>query len=168
MTSAWLSLGSNLGDPLLQLREALQRLGEDASMTRVEKVSPVYRTKAWGNTEQPDFLNLVTQISTALLPEQLLEQLLQTEREMGRVRTEKWGPRTIDIDILFYNGKIVEHAGLHLPHPRLHLRNFVLIPLHAIAPELVHPVSGKTVTQLLAECPDKSEVWPGGLLPSEL
>jgi 2-amino-4-hydroxy-6-hydroxymethyldihydropteridine diphosphokinase len=161
----FLSLGSNLGDSAGFLREAVKRA--NAGIGHVLRVSPVFRTAAWGKTDQPDFLNIAVEVETALEPVALMERLLGIEKLLGRVRTEKWGPRLIDIDLLFYGEAIVGLPGLHVPHPELHKRMFVLAPLHAIAPDLVHPVLKKTISQLLEECPDELEIHNEGELKIE-
>lgn len=155
---AWLSLGSNIGDSRRQLGTAVQLLGTAGEHTQVTRVSPVYSTKAWGKTDQPDFLNMAAELKTALAAPELMQLLLATEHKMGRERTEKWGPRTIDIDLLFYSDECIHLPHLHVPHPMLHERMFVLAPLNDLSPELVHPVLKKTVAELLRDCPDKTEI----------
>lgn len=120
--------------------------------------SSIYETEAWGQTDQPSFLNQVLAIATALGPTQLIRELLDIEKRIGRVRSEKYGPRTIDIDILLFNNEIINTPLLQVPHPRMASRRFVLAPLAEIAPELIHPALHKTITQLLAECPDTLRV----------
>lgn len=129
-------------------------------MVSVKAVSPFFKTKAWGKTDQPDFLNAVVKIETESAAPELLHFILNTEQEMGRMRLEKWGPRTIDIDILFFGNSVLERDNLIIPHPHLQDRKFVLVPLAALAPDFVHPVLEKTVQQLLEECPDQSEIVP--------
>lgn len=150
--TAWLHTGSNMGDRAENLRAALAHIGQSAG--RVLQSSSVYQTQAWGLTEQPDFLNQVVQIATTLSPQTLLEAALLIEKSMGRERREKWGSRVIDIDILFYDDAVLHEENLHIPHPQLHLRNFVLAPLCEIAPDLVHPELNKNIRQLLLESPD--------------
>lgn len=120
--------------------------------------SPVYETAAWGLEDQPDFLNLALRLETPLSPGELLVAIQQAEHDLGRQRVLKWGQRTLDIDILFYNDAIIQQPGLHIPHPHLQQRRFVLAPLHCIAPALVHPVFNKTIAELLLTCPDPLEV----------
>ena len=151
----YLLLGTNLGNRLEQLTEALTRI---SSFAQVKVTSPVYMTGAWGNKLQPDFLNQAIQVDTQLLPEDLLQKMLMVEIEMGRVRLEKWGPRVIDIDMLFYNDQVVSSKSLTLPHPELANRRFALEPLNDIAPGFIHPVLKKTVQQLLADCTDPIRV----------
>jgi 2-amino-4-hydroxy-6-hydroxymethyldihydropteridine diphosphokinase len=144
----FLLLGSNLGDKLDNLKRAREHLGE------VFRTSAVYETGAWGNTDQPDFLNQVIEIGSPLAPAALLEKVLRIEKELGRIRLERWGSRLIDIDILLYGNKIVESANLIVPHPELPNRRFALTPLAEIAPSFLHPVLRKTIAQLLEECKD--------------
>ncbi len=159
--TCFLSLGSNLGDSAAFLRNAVKLLNEAGEVTRV---SPVFRTAAWGKTDQPDFLNIAVEVQATLGPAALMERLLGIEQQLGRVRAEKWGPRLIDIDLLFYGDAAVELPGLHVPHPELHKRKFVLAPLQAIAPDLVHPLLKKTISQLLEACTDELEIRSEGEL----
>lgn len=152
MTTAYLSLGSNKGDRIEYLKRALEILSKKAGT--VTKVSPIYQTAAWGKTDQPDFYNIAVEISTSLPAEQLLNAILETEQELGRHRTEKWGQRTIDIDILFYGNEIIDSTNLVIPHPHLQDRRFVLQPLNDINPKLIHPEIKKDIRTLLAECTD--------------
>jgi len=124
----------------------------------INGTSSIYQTAAWGVTTQPDFLNFVTCISTPLPATSLLTAILEIETGLGRKRDEKWGPRTIDIDILLFNDEIVNLPELIIPHPFMHIRRFTLTPLAEIAPDYIHPVFHKSIAQLLAECPDSLEV----------
>ena len=151
-----LGLGSNLGDRKAALEEALRLLG--ARGLRVTRRSSVWQTAPVGGPPQGWFLNAVVAGETDLSPEELLEACLETEREMGRVREERNGPRLIDVDILQFGDLVREGPGLTLPHPRLHERRFVLEPLFEIAPGLRHPVLGLTVAELRERCPDDSAV----------
>jgi 2-amino-4-hydroxy-6-hydroxymethyldihydropteridine diphosphokinase len=136
VSTAYLGLGSNLGDRRQYLAAAVCALNEEPGL-RVEKTSSVYETKPVGVVEQPDFLNLVAQVTTELPAHDLLARCLRIETALGRVRTERWGPRTVDIDVLWYDGQVVNDADLILPHPRMATRAFVLVPLAEIAPMLL-------------------------------
>jgi 2-amino-4-hydroxy-6-hydroxymethyldihydropteridine diphosphokinase len=144
---AWLGLGGNLGDPQNVMAKALKAIDADAR-TRVSAVSSVYRTPPWGRTDQPDFLNAAAGVETERSPRELLDLCLEAERGLKRVRAERWGPRTIDIDILLFDGLAIEEPGLQVPHPRLTERAFVLLPLAEIARDV--EIGGKTISQLLA------------------
>jgi 2-amino-4-hydroxy-6-hydroxymethyldihydropteridine diphosphokinase len=133
MPTAWLSLGANIGDPLSQLAEAI-RLLDAHEHIRVMVQSRVFRTKAWGKTDQPDFANLAAAVETKLPPIDLLQACLDIERDLGRVRLEVWGPRLIDIDIIAYERVEMDTAKLTLPHRFAHERDFVLRPLREISP----------------------------------
>ncbi|MDF2630818.1 MAG: 2-amino-4-hydroxy-6-hydroxymethyldihydropteridine pyrophosphokinae [Symbiobacteriaceae bacterium] len=134
MATAYLSLGSNLGDRLGYLAEAIRRLG--APHTRVTQVSSIYETAPWGKTDQPSFLNMAAAVETDLTPDELLRHILSVEQVLGRVRTVRWGPRTVDIDMLLYGDERRATPDLQLPHPRMANRAFVLVPLLEIAPHL--------------------------------
>ncbi len=153
---AFLGLGSNLGDRESTLAAARARLR--AGGFEIRRASALYWTEPVGGPPQEWFLNQVLEGATALSPEQLLELALQAEREQGRARRERNGPRTLDVDLLLYDGERRSSPGLELPHPRLHERRFVLVPLCEIAPEALHPGLGLTARQLLARCPDRSAV----------
>lgn len=143
----FLGLGTNLGDKKKNLEKAREKI---AAIASVIKSSPIYETPPFGIREQPDFYNQVLEIETNLSPEILLEMILAIEKEMGRVRIIKNGPRIIDIDILFYGNEIIKIESLQIPHPGAAIRPFVLVPLHEIAAEFVHPETRQTVQQLLS------------------
>jgi len=156
MPRLYLLLGGNLGDRILYLQQA--RASIAAQVGPITCNSKLYETAAWGKTDQPPFLNQVLEVQTALTPEQVLQSINAIEQELGRVRQEHWGSRVIDIDILFYDNLVLQTQRLTIPHPQLHLRRFTLMPLAEIAPDLVHPVLGKSIKELLEECEDDLEV----------
>jgi 2-amino-4-hydroxy-6-hydroxymethyldihydropteridine diphosphokinase len=147
---AYIGLGANLGEPAAQLRRALEEL---AALDEVEvrKTSSFYRNPPLGPKGQPWYVNAVAQVRTRLTPEELLRSLQRLETALGRVRGERWGPRIIDLDFLLYNGEIIQTPELILPHPEMHRRAFVLVPLAEIAPEAWHPGLNKSAGRLLAE-----------------
>lgn len=145
---AYVGLGANLGDRGGSIRRAVKLLGA-ADGVEVLSLSTLRETEPWGPVEQPPYLNGAVELETALGPRALLELLLDVERRLGRVRTERWGPRTIDLDLLLHGDGVVEEPGLTLPHPRLHERRFALEPLAELAPDAVVPGRG-TVSALLA------------------
>lgn len=156
MNKAYLLTGGNMGKRQENLAMAYNYV--DQQCGRVINASSIYETEAWGKNDQPSFLNQVLEIQTNLTPRQLLKKILLIEKQIGRVREEKYGPRIIDIDILLFNDDIHNYPSLKIPHPELPNRRFVLVPLAEIAPEFIHPVFKKTITELLAVCPDKLTV----------
>ncbi len=154
--TVFLLLGSNLGNRNKVLSQARTLIGSRAG--RVDKQSSIYETKAWGITEQPAFLNQVVRLKTRLNPHELLHTLLTIERELGRVRHQKWGERLIDIDILYYAKAVIITQKLKIPHPEIANRRFTLTPLAELAPQFEHPLLHKTHQELLNQCPDNLEV----------
>jgi 2-amino-4-hydroxy-6-hydroxymethyldihydropteridine diphosphokinase len=153
----YLGIGTNLGDREKNLNGALILIREHIG--RIEKVSSVYKTEPWGFSSENDFLNIVARVNTRLKPSGLLGRILMIEAKMGRLRNDqKYSSRLIDIDILLFGEKLLETKALVVPHPRLHERRFVLVPLNEIAADLIHPKLGKSISDLLKECPDKSRV----------
>jgi 2-amino-4-hydroxy-6-hydroxymethyldihydropteridine diphosphokinase len=142
--AAYVALGSNLGDPEGRVMEAFDRLTGVAD-TRVELRSRLYRSRPLGPQGQPDFVNAVAGLLTRLAARELLAELLEIERDMGRIRQERWGPRIVDLDLLWMTGERVDEPGLTLPHPGVPVRNFVLYPLSDIAPTLRIPGLGRVV-----------------------
>ncbi|MGL4489066.1 MAG: 2-amino-4-hydroxy-6-hydroxymethyldihydropteridine diphosphokinase [Rhizobiaceae bacterium] len=140
-----IGLGGNLGDPLAAMREALRRLDADEHCKLVSG-SSVWRTPPWGLTDQPDFLNACAKLTTSLSPRSFLELCLKIEQDLKRVRDVRWGPRSIDIDILFFGDQMISEPGLMVPHPRIAERAFVLVPLAEIAGE--RNINGRTLAQL--------------------
>lgn len=142
---AYLSLGSNVGDRQAHLRDAQVRLGK---IGRVAAVSSLYETEPVELTQQPWFLNCAVALETRQSPRQLMAAILRIEEEMGRRRVQKKGPRSIDIDILLFDGERIDSKDLTIPHPAMHQRRFVIEPLAEIAPEVIHPVLKKTIREL--------------------
>ena len=150
---AFLGFGGNIGDPLSHFRHAQQHLVAHPDIT-VVGISPIYRTPAVGGPPgQPDYLNAVIEIDTRLHPHELLSLCQQLEDKAGRCRDIHWGPRTLDIDLLFVADLVMDDPLLTLPHPRLHQRHFVLFPLNDLAPQLRHPVLKRTVAEILVDLP---------------
>jgi 2-amino-4-hydroxy-6-hydroxymethyldihydropteridine diphosphokinase len=145
-----LGLGSNIGDREQQLQQALKRLTEHADICIVA-ISNIYETKPVGDSDQPDFLNMTAMVETSLTPIELLKRCLSVETDMGRVRTRRWGPRIIDVDLLIFNDITLETPELRLPHPEIVNRSFVLIPLNDIAPQLFLS-NGRSVGELADAC----------------
>ena len=148
MAVVYLALGTNLGDRAANLRRAVEQICRAVTITAV---SSTYETAAWGVLNQPDFLNSCLVGMTEFAPHDLLDELKKIEGEIGRQKTSRWGPRLIDIDILFYDDIIIESDTLIIPHPRIAERLFVLEPLCEIAADFVHPVHNKTIAELLTE-----------------
>lgn len=162
MNSIFLLLGSNLGDRLDNLRKAVTLLSKKG--INVKSQSSVYESEPWGKSEQNWFLNVVIEVKTLKNPHQLLETCLTSETELGRKRVIKWGPRVIDIDILYFEDKILDSSELRLPHPGIPDRRFTLLPLVEIASAFVDPKSGMSQSKLLEICQDKLNVNKTSLL----
>lgn len=152
MNEAYLLTGGNIGDRLDYLARAKETIRKKCGNILLE--SHIYETAAWGMENQEAFLNQILKIETNSNPDELLQTILQIEEGLGRKREVKYGPRTIDIDILFFNDEVIDREGLKIPHPQLQNRRFVLTPLNEIASTKIHPVFNKTISRLLAECPD--------------
>lgn len=151
-----LGLGSNMGDRENNIKSAIRELSRNNEIV-IDKISSLYETKPVGILDQPYFLNLVISINTNLTPHELLQECLQTEYQLGRVRNQRWGPRNIDIDILIYHNHIIQDEVLQLPHPRFHERSFVLVPLQEIAHDM--PVYQNLTTEdLLQQMNDRDDV----------
>ena len=144
----FLALGTNLGDRCANLQAAKRELAPEIEIVRA---SSIYETPPWGYTDQPDFLNQVIEVRTHLDPLALLNHLKNIEAEMGRQETFRYGPRLIDLDILFYGQRVINEAELQIPHPRLQSRAFVLVPLCEIAPDFVHPTLNESIRSLLSK-----------------
>ncbi|MBK6837307.1 MAG: 2-amino-4-hydroxy-6-hydroxymethyldihydropteridine diphosphokinase [Bacteroidetes bacterium] len=156
MHKTLLLLGTNVGNKEENLLDARRMIGKDIG--RIEMLSSIYETAAWGKEDQAAYLNQVLVVSTTKTAIELMRQILKIESDMGRVRLEKWAPRVIDIDILFFDNLVLHEIGLHIPHPHLHERKFTLAPLAELIPHYIHPEIGKSVGQLLREVNDHLEV----------
>jgi 2-amino-4-hydroxy-6-hydroxymethyldihydropteridine diphosphokinase len=153
MNKAILLIGGNLGDRTGHLQQAVEQI--DKQIGKVEKISALYETAAWGHVEQPDYLNQALLVSTEMDARTLLETVLAIEHNIGRIRRQKWGARVIDIDIIFYNDAIINQPDLKVPHPQMQFRQFVLVPLGEILPDWQHPVLHQSVSTLLENCTDE-------------
>lgn len=161
MSKVLIGVGSNLGDREFLIRKAIESL-RDLPHTIVARVSSLYDTDPVGDVEQPAFLNAVVWIETELEPRELLWQMLLIEKRMGRVRTQRWGPRPIDLDLLFYGKRIIDEPDLKVPHPEAERRAFVLIPLSEIDPEFIHPGTGEAIRKLVKKLDPNPPVRKGG------
>ena len=158
MCQVYLLIGGNLGDRMQHISTALNLIQQ--SVGEIILQSSVYETKAWGVEQQPDFLNLALMVNTELGPLAILDRTQQIETELGRSRKEdeKWGARTMDIDILFYDDQIIDADRLQIPHPFIAQRKFVLLPLFEISPDFIHPVSKESIKTLYLNCSDRLSV----------
>ena len=152
----FLLLGTNLGDRKKNL--SIARNAIEVSVGTILKASSIYKTAAWGKTDQPDFLNQALEIQTSLSPEEVLAEILKIEYTMGRTRDQHWGERIIDIDILLFEKEMISSTALKIPHPELASRRFALEPLAEIAGDVTHPVLQLTIQEMLAQCPDLLKV----------
>ncbi|MEP6674549.1 MAG: 2-amino-4-hydroxy-6-hydroxymethyldihydropteridine diphosphokinase [Ferruginibacter sp.] len=156
MNTAYLLIGGNMGHRINNIKTAIKKI--EQLIGHISRQSSIYETAAWGNRQQPDFLNQVIVVETKLDPAKLMNTILIIEEKMGRIRNKKNDPRVIDIDILFFERMIIDEKDLSVPHPQIQNRKFVLVPLNELSPNLKHPVLKKTIHQLLTICPDKLEV----------
>jgi 2-amino-4-hydroxy-6-hydroxymethyldihydropteridine diphosphokinase len=156
MHKAYLLLGSNIGDSKKNIAIAKKEI--EKQIGKILRSSSVYATAAWGNKDQPDFLNQIIVITTAYEPPYVLQLILSIEKKMGRIRTQKNAPRTIDIDILFFDKLIINEANLVIPHPLIGERNFVLVPMNQLSPQFIHPNYHKTIHEMLLKCTDRLSV----------
>lgn len=156
METAYIGIGSNMGDPRGNCLDAIDRIGR-IDDCRVISVSGLYLTEPVGIKEQEWYINSVVSMSTGVSAPDLLNRLLGIESDMGRIRTVKWGPRVIDLDILIFGQDIIDDEAIKVPHPMMHMRRFVMAPMADIAPDLVHPELGKTMIELLREIPGNDQ-----------
>lgn len=154
--SAYIGVGANLQDRLKQCKAAIDRI-DGADGCRVSGVSPFYQTEPVGVNGQNWYVNAVIRVNTSLDPRPLLNRVLTIEADMGRIRETRWGPRVIDLDVLLFGNRVIKEEAMIIPHPRLHMRRFVLIPLVQLAPQMIHPVLGRTMMELLHEIPEDDQ-----------
>jgi 2-amino-4-hydroxy-6-hydroxymethyldihydropteridine pyrophosphokinase len=157
MAKVYFLIGGNLGDRELILKSTVEALGNDVG--KVLNVSAIYETEPWGFEHEQSFLNQVVIVESNLMPEVVLDQTQEIEKKLGRIRKKnRYSERTIDVDILFYDDLIIDTERLEVPHPRMGERMFALAPLSEIAPDFIHPVTGKSILDMKNSCPDTSEV----------
>ena len=161
MSKVFVGVGSNLGDREFLIRKAVEAM-RDLPRTLVVRVSSLYDTDPVGEVDQPAFLNAAVWLETTLEPRELLWQLLLIEKRMGRVRSQRWGPRPIDLDLLFYGEETVDEPDLKIPHPEAHRRAFVLLPLVELDRDFVHPSTGESIRKLIKKLPPNPPVRKGG------
>lgn len=162
LNDVFLGLGSNIGELIPNLNRAYDQIIQKAGP--VVKESALYKTDPWGRTDQDHFINQVILIRTPLSPWALIDVLKKIEISLNTEKREHWGPRTIDLDIIYYGQKIIFENDLIIPHPFMYFRNFVLVPLADIAPDMVHPLNGMRSEELLINCDDNSSVIRLGML----
>lgn len=158
MNDVFLLLGSNVGNRQSYMRQAIEEI--DELIGRVIVQSQTYETAAWGKEEQPKFINIALRVYTSHDPKRLLRSIHTIEQKLDRIREEKWGPRSVDIDILLYNDQVILEDGLCIPHKLLHKRRFALTPLNDIAAKVIHPILNISIQKLLENCTDTLEVYP--------
>ena len=156
MNGIYLVIGGNLGDRLALIKECKQQI--EAQIGEIKTVSSIYESESWGETNNPNYLNQVLFVKSKFTAKEVLSNALAIEKELGRTRDKKWESRLIDIDILFFNDEIINEPHLKVPHPHLQNRRFVLMPLHEIAPNFIHPILKKSIAILLNECKDNLSV----------
>lgn len=154
-TITYLSLGGNLGNTIEIFQNSMEILTKKVG--KITQISSLYQTAAWGPIPQNDFINQVIEVETKLSAPKLMDILLEIELQQGRVRQERWGPRTLDLDIIFFGEQLISTENLEIPHPRMEDRKFVLIPMVEINPNLIHPISRKSIRQILLECKDECD-----------
>ena len=156
MNTVYIQLGSNIGERESFITKSMHKVEDDIG--KIITASSIFETTAWGNENQNNFLNSVIEIKTPFDAFTILQKSQEIENNLGRKRSDKWGERTIDIDILFYNNKIINTKELTIPHPLIQKRKFVLVPLSEIAPNYMHPILKKNISTLLSECKDTQKV----------
>ena len=156
MNTVYIQLGSNIGERKSYIAKSMEQIEENIG--EIITASSIFETIPWGNKNQNNFLNSVIKIKTPFDAFKVLQKSQEIENNLGRVREEKWGERTIDIDILFYNNEIINTTKLNIPHPLIQKRKFVLVPLSEIAPNYIHPILKKNISTLLSECKDNQKV----------